>query len=343
MEAPRAARGFTLVEVVIALAVTGLLVTTLVAALSLTLTQVPKEGAKLSVENRIQLARYWLTRDANSAEGYTTGTSPMYGTYTWEDYTGETTVTYQAIYYYNPTLKALMRQEKMDGVVQSTVQVAADIQQESHVAFAWSPAQSKVTVTLTPTVLEAPAIGDITRTATVVAWLRYESEPLVSPPGDAPIPPPPPGSEFYYVAANPTVLTGTYVSGNAASLQSVDTDFYIVNSTTGGTKAVAWEAYSQTMSTPATISQIEIRFTGKANRTNVSMNFFVKDASGYPTVADSGFTFTQADTETTHSFYLDPDKVSYINGTRVVYLKVTADGSANFTLSSNQVVFIASP
>ncbi|GEM_PF-1808234 len=337
-------RGFTILEVVIALGVSGLLVATLAGTLSLTMAQVPKQGAKMAVENRLELARYWITRDANSSESYTLGTSPQYGTFAWRDFSGEATVNYQTIYYYDPTLGALMRQEKRDSITQSTFQVAADILQEGDVAFNWSAAQQKVTVVITPTIQEAHAVGDISRTGTLVAFLRYEAEGVVSPPGEVPIPTPPPGSQTYYVAATPAIFTGTYVSGNAASLQSADTDYYRVDSVSeGGSKVVSWEAYSQTMTAPPTISQIEVRFTGRVTKNNVAMEFFVKDASGYPPNADFAFTFTEEDTEETRSFYLDAAALSYINTTEVVYLKVTATGGSTFTLDANQVLFIASP
>ncbi|MBI2917367.1 MAG: hypothetical protein HYY01_05160 [Chloroflexi bacterium] len=331
-------------EVVIALGIAGLLVATLAGTLSLTVAQVPKEGAKTAVENRLELARYWVTRDANSAESYTVGTSPQYGTFAWRDFSGEATVNHQAIYYYDAALKVLLREEKRDGITQSTFQVAADIIQEGDVTFNWSPAQQKVTVVITPTIQEAHAVGDISRTGSLVAFLRYEAEGIVSPPREVPVPTPPPGSQTYYVAATPTIFTGTYVSGNAASLQTADTDYYKVDSATvGGSKVVSWEAYSQTMTAPPTMSQIEVRFTAKVNKKNVAMELFVKDAAGYPPSADFAFTFTEQDTEETRSFYLDAATVSYINTTEVLYLKVTGTAGSSFTLDTNQVMFIAIP
>lgn len=344
MKEVRSVSGFTLIEVVIGLAIMGLLVSPLAATISLALAQTPRDNAKLSVENTQALARYWITKDANSADSYSEGTSPEYGTFAWRDYSGAGAPTCEVTYYYDSGSKSLMRREKRDSVVQDTSHVATDIQQAADVVFTWSPSQNKVTVTVTPTVLEASAVGDASRSASVTAYLRHEAEPAVSPPGDVPVLPPPPGSVTYYVAADPTVLTGSYVSGNSLSVRTADTDFYTVNSSTGGgTKTADWEAHGESMASPATINDVEIRFTGKVSRSGVTMQFYVADASGYPATADSGFTFTQADTESTHTFLLDVAKVSYINSTRVVYLKVSGGGSAMFTLYSNQVLFIASP
>ncbi len=336
--------GMTLIEVIIGLAIAGLLIVPVAGVISLALAQTPRDNARLAVENIQELSRYWISRDANSADTYTEGVSPEYGTFTWRDFSSPGAPTYEVTYYYDSLSKSLMRREERDSVVQDNSHVATDIQQATDVAFTWSPGQNKVTVTIMPTVLEASAVGDASRSATVVGYLRHEAESMVSPPGTAPAPPPVPGSVAYYVAANPTVLTGSYVSGNSLSLRTADTDFYLVNSSTGGgTKTASWEAYSESMASPTTINDIEIRFTGKASRAGVTMAFYVKDASGYPATADSGFTFTQADTESTHSFLLDAAKASYINSTRIVYLKVEGAASAAWALYSNQVVFIASP
>lgn len=337
--------GFTLLEVVISLAIMGILIGSLAAAISLTVAQAPKNGAILSVEDRQQLARYWLTRDANSAEAFTPGSGTTYGTLTWHDYSVASTNTYQATYYYDSALQALMRSDSLNGVTQSTVQVASDIQQESDVTFVWSQGQSKITVTLKPTVQEAPSIGDISRTATLVAYLRYKAENVSVPPALTPVPTPVPGSVTYYVAADPTVLLGTYVSGNAASLTSSDNNFYVVNSTTGSPKEVTYEVHSQTMTSPTTISNLQVIWVGQVTANSVAMTFYVKASAGasYPAGADAGFTFTQTGTNNSFSFYLTAAEVSAVNSSKVVYLKVDAQRSASYTVSTDQILFIASP
>jgi len=332
-------------EVVLVMAIFGLLVGPLAGAIAFSLRQAPKESGKLLLENEHQLSRYWITRDANSAEKFTPLTSPQYGSLTWRDFRGATTDTYVVTYSYDSAEKALRRKEEKNGVVQSNLLVARNILQASAATFTWSPGTRKLTVSILPTIQEAHAIGDISRTGTLVTFLRYEAEAATSPPSDVAVPPPPPGSETYSVAANPTVITGTLVSGNAASLQNADTDFYVVDSASAGpaTRVVSWEAVSQTMTAPATINQIEVRFTGKSDKKDVTMELFVKGISGYDAVADSGFTFTEADTEKTHILFLDPAKVSFVNSTRVVELKVKGTLGATWRLSTNQVLFIASP
>ena len=338
-------KGFTLIEAVIALAIVGFFIAVLASTIGFTMRQTPKEAGKLGVENELALARYWITRDADSAESYTPLTEPFYGSFEWQDFSGESAVTYVVTYYYDPDIQALMREEKRDGVVQSTFKVAENILQYGDVTFTWSASARKLTVNLTPTIEEAPAIGDIFRTGTIIASLRYEAEPVVSPPGEEPVSPPPPGSETYYVATDPTIITGTYISGNATSLHDADTDYYVVKAAVeGSSKIVTWECEGEDMPDPPTIDQLQVRFTAKVDKKGVAVEFYVKDGSGgYPSTPNSGFTFTQADTETTHAFYLDAATVSYINEVRVVNLKVVGTAAAIYELSTNQVLFIASP
>jgi hypothetical protein len=147
------------------------------------------------------------------------------------------------------------------------------------------------------------------------------------------------------VAANPTLLAGSLVSGNAASLNDADTNFYIVDSSGGSPKEVIYEVFSQTMTSPSTIAQVQVRWIGKLDKQPISLEFFVKTSGGasYSATPDSGFTFTEPEVEETHFFFLSPAQITAVNTSEVVYLKVRAAGSATYRLSSNQIIFVASP
>lgn len=67
-------------------------------------------------------------------------------------------------------------------VILSVTQVTADILNQGDVSFSYDSAQKKITVIITPTIQEAPAIGDISRTATLVAFLRTAAQPVVPAP-----------------------------------------------------------------------------------------------------------------------------------------------------------------
>ncbi len=84
----RGQRGMTLIEIVIASSIIALLLPTLLGGVWLMVKMVATRGAQLAVENRQQLARYWITRDANSANNFNAGSGTTYGTFLWDDYTG---------------------------------------------------------------------------------------------------------------------------------------------------------------------------------------------------------------------------------------------------------------
>lgn len=89
---------------------------------------------------------------------------------------------YAVRYYYDSDLKALMREEKRNAVIVSVTQVAADILSQGDVSFGFNAPKDRLTVTITPTVQEAPAIGDVSRTATLQALLRPKSQPVAPAP-----------------------------------------------------------------------------------------------------------------------------------------------------------------
>ncbi|MBI2830153.1 MAG: prepilin-type N-terminal cleavage/methylation domain-containing protein [Chloroflexi bacterium] len=340
-------KGFTILEIIIGLAVTAMLATTVAAAIPTVMKWAPRQGNKLGVEEDLTFARYWLTRDTNAAESYTSLTAPQYGYLQWRDFRAESMVTYKVTYSYDAASASLIREERQNDVVQTSLPIARKILQQSDVQFTWSPSAVRLIIALTATINDSPGVGSHSRTATVVTTLRPRSEPVVSPPDATPVLPPPAGSETYYVSGNPSIITGSLASGNGASLHDADAVYYVVDSASvPGGKAVSWSAASEVMTAPTTISQIEVRFTGKSSRQNVLAEFFVQDsAAGFPANGTTGFTFDQADTVTTRSFFLDDTALAYVNSLsqRKVTLKIEASGNANFTLSTDQVLFIASP
>ncbi len=339
-------KGFTVLEVVIALVITGILGTAIAAAIPMVMTWAPQQGNKLGVEEDLSFARYWLTRDANAAETFIPLSTPQYGLLYWRDFSAGSMVSYNVTYSYNSTTSSLIREERQNGVVISSLPVARKIITQNDTQFTWSPSTRKLTVSVNATIEDAPGVGTHSRNATIVTTLRPVAELLVSPPAEVPIPPPLPGAETYYIAAQPTIITGTWVSGNLTSLHDADRNYYVVASVSVAIgDMVSWWGESGVMTAPATISQIEVRFTGQVNRSDVVVEFYVKDsAAGFPALPTSSFTFTAVDTVTTRSFYLDAATLAYINSLaqRKVTLKIDASGKS-FTLSTDQILFIASP
>ena len=339
-------KGFTLIEMVIVLAITGILVTVVAAAIPMALAWAPRQANELSVEEDLSFARYWLTRDANAAETFIPLSAPQYGTLRWSNFSGASMVSYNVTYSYDSATTSLIRAEWQNNVLQSSLPIARKILSQNATQFTWSAGTRRLTANVTSAIVDAAGVGTNSRTASVVTTLRPVAETTVSPPSDVPIPPPPPGSETYYIYANPTIVYGSLVSGNFTSLHDSDSIYYAVFSSSGSPKRASWSGQSEVMTTPATISQIEVRFIGKVDKENITMEFFVQDsAAGFPATPTSGFTFTQADTVSTRFFYLDATALAYVNSlpTRRVNLKVQGSGSATFTLYTDQIVFTASP
>ncbi len=340
-------KGFTALEIVIGLVITAMMGTVVAMAIPTVMTWAPRQANKLGVEEDLSFARYWLTRDANAAETFVPLASPGYGYLQWRDFRSESTVTYKVTYSYDSASASLIREERQNDVVQSSLPVARKILNQSDAQFLWSPSTRKLTVALTATIVDAPGVGTNSRSASVVTTLRPLVELAVSPPGEEPALPPPPGSETYYISGEPTIITGSLVSGNGTSLHDVDGNYYVVAAASvSGGKQASWWGESQVMTAPATISQIEVRFTGKSSSKNVLVEFFVKNSDvGFPATAASAFTFTEGNTDTTRSFYLNQATLDYINSLsqRKVTLKVVATATPTFSLSTDQILFIASP
>ncbi|MBI4322150.1 MAG: hypothetical protein HY675_26965 [Chloroflexi bacterium] len=342
-------QGMTLLELTIGLGIGAMLVTVLASVVSLSIWLPAQQGDKLTVVQDLLFAQHWIASDAGSATSFATGTSPEYGSLGWSDYTGAAQVDHVVIYSYDAASGYLMRSERRDGSTYATFAVAKNIADEDDVVFSWNPSTYSFGVALTSTVATGTAKEGITSTVkstSLTLAVRPREEQLVSPPGIDPIPTPPPGSRPYYVAEAPVVLTGTYVSGSYPELQSADGAYYAVDSTTGGDKQAVYTVRSQSLTVPSTISQLQVRFTGQSSKDNTSIAFYVKNSdAGFPASSEYSFTFADNDTSQTVAFNVSSSALSYISSQpdRRLELKISASGNSAFTLSTDQIAFIASP
>lgn len=338
-------KGFTLLEVLIGLALSSLVLVGLGNSMHIFIFLPQQSSDKMTAIQDLEQASSWITADANMAQTFTSLSSPQYGRFDWTDRTATSPSSYSVVYYHESG--QLMRQESVNDVVQSSNAIARNITGQSDILFQWTPSTYSLAVTVTSSVQGDTSVSTTAYTSTIKTALRYRAEPTVSEPGDVPVYPPPPGSETYFLGVTPTILQGTLASGNLASLQAADQNYFQVTSTSGQNKEVIWHSQSQSMPAPATINGIEVRYTGKSNKNNTSLQFFVVDPNtgDFSTIPASGFTHTAADTVETHSFFLDAPVVSYINqpSIRVVILKIESSASAVYDLYSDYVLFIASP
>jgi len=86
---PRKERGFTLLEVLLAVVLIGLMMPAIGAALVMFLTVPARESDELNAIHQVRVAADWITLDGMRAKEFEAGSDPVYGTFSWEDRTGE--------------------------------------------------------------------------------------------------------------------------------------------------------------------------------------------------------------------------------------------------------------
>jgi len=91
-------RGFTLLEVLIAIVLIGLMLPAIGAALHMFLTIPPRESDELTAIHQVRIAADWISIDGKRAEEFSPGSDPVYGNFTWEDRTGNTSYYHNVVY-----------------------------------------------------------------------------------------------------------------------------------------------------------------------------------------------------------------------------------------------------
>jgi len=113
--------GFTLVEVVIALAISGIIMASVVTVLSLLLNLPVPMSDELAALDNLRQAVQWVSADARQAESFVAGTQPDYGTFAWVDRFVSPAVAHSVRYYYSAADSSLVREETAGGSPSSRV------------------------------------------------------------------------------------------------------------------------------------------------------------------------------------------------------------------------------
>jgi hypothetical protein len=154
-------RGMTLTEMLVTAFLMFLLIGLLGTAFYQFFTATRGGNDALTALHDLENARVWLSRDVSEAQSFTSGSSPVYGTFDCGDYS---TVQYR--YSYDLGNTALVREKIVDGGVESTLTLARHIAQESDVGF--SVSGNLVTITLIST------SGATSRSATLKVNMRTD-------------------------------------------------------------------------------------------------------------------------------------------------------------------------
>ncbi len=352
--------GFTLVEMVVALAVSGMLMSILATSFYMLAKTPAEQSDQLNAVEDLRFAARWLTRDGQLAQTFASGTSPDYGSFSWADYMSSDPVTRSVTYAYSGTY--LLRNEYVNSSLVSSQVVARNIADYNDVSFTYSAPQflqnsttglwsligGIVTSTITSTVRQTGNPTDQVIGTTIVSQLRAQSERAVNSPGATPTPVPMPGQTGFYCASL-NLIVGQYTSGGCAQLNAQDSSYYVLGSSQGGsTKYVTFEITS-TVITNTSITEIDVSFVGQSSWAGTLQQLFVYNPNdpantngGYhPTVADQGFTYTKRDTNVATTWPLTAAQLNYIESlvTKTVRLKALASTTANYSLSVDQFSF----
>ncbi len=361
MRRPSGQQGFTLIEIVIVLAISGILLSVVMAIPASLLSAPIREHAEITAMHDLQELNFWLIQDGNAAISFKSGSSPEYGTFSGYEYATGSSVAIQVRYFYQA--HRVIREVTNNAVVSATNMVANNIQRYEDISFQYTPAawtydpftrvwsvtEAKVQVMAKSTVpaLDVPAgHPDAIFSATIEVHLRPQTQRDVAVPGNPPTVPPLAYQFDFYVSGEPTINLGTYVSGSGANLRSADSIFYTVSGA-GVPVTLEWVATSQPI--PYTsISDISIKFAGQADQAYTALSIYVFNPSdpthinaGYDTTPDAEDQYAVANVDQTVTFPLSDSDVAYINSlpTKVITVKVDASLNKNFRLRADQLVF----
>ena len=135
--------GASLVELLVAIAITLLVFGILTTALVQFILTTRWGNNQLQATGDIQVASLWLGRDALEAASFMPGTGVEYGTLAWAD------GSQQYRYLYDSGNTALVREHYDSSVLQSTIIIARDIQNQADVTFSLTGKLLTVTITST--------------------------------------------------------------------------------------------------------------------------------------------------------------------------------------------------
>jgi hypothetical protein len=139
-----------------------------------------------------------------------------------------------------------------------------------------------------------------------------------------------------YVPSSTTILQGSVNSGTFSNLASNNASYYVVNSTTSGTRKTDWYGSVTISQAPASVTKLTVSYDGKnsANKTQIlylynwSTSAWVQIDSRSVSTTDVLITNTQT------------SPANYISGTGEIRLRVySSGGSKNYTASGDWMQF----
>ncbi len=147
----RTERGFTFIELVVAMVLSSIIVSVMGSALYHFLTMPARQADHITAVNELRFALDIIQNDGVQAQSFTISEAPDYGCFTWEIFDPDLgdLMTYTVSYSYDAGNGRLIREETKDGTIKS---IASYIAAPGDVAFVLNEEGNAVMVTITVTV-----------------------------------------------------------------------------------------------------------------------------------------------------------------------------------------------
>ena len=146
---PKNERGFTLVELLVAMVVTSIVLGAFGSLFYHVLTMPIRQGDHLTAENELRFTLDLIQADGVQARSFTYSNAPYYGYFSWDYFDPGLGgfVTYRVYYKYDGGM--LIREQSLDS---SSAVIARHIVSASDVDFDYTAGETKIAVTITVTV-----------------------------------------------------------------------------------------------------------------------------------------------------------------------------------------------
>jgi beta-lactamase superfamily II metal-dependent hydrolase len=145
------------------------------------------------------------------------------------------------------------------------------------------------------------------------------------------------GGSFNYAPSSVTIVQGTLNSGTVSNLATNNGSYYVVNSTTSGTRTTDWYGSVTVSQTPSTITKLTVTYDGKYSRSVTQSLYLYNWSSSSWTKIDSR-TVGTTDVTITNS---QTSPSNYVSSSGVIRLRVqgTIGISKTFTCSGDYLQF----
>jgi subtilisin family serine protease len=144
------------------------------------------------------------------------------------------------------------------------------------------------------------------------------------------------GATTTYVASSTTIQSGTLNAGSFSNLATNNASYYVVNSTTTGTRTADWYGSVTISQTPSSVTKLTLTYDGHNSRSRTQLLYLYNWVSATWTQIDSR-TVTTTDVTITN---VQTSPANFISSAGAIRLRVfSTGGSRNYTCSGDFMQF----